>query len=84
MNDEASLPNGLYVLRMYTELKNGSHNISLVVRNRTSQPISRNGRRIIWRVVTTKIVPKAEPSPKLLHKLNKDEEPVKKLISKER
>ena len=31
--DKADLPNGLYVMRTYTELKDGSQNVSLVLRN---------------------------------------------------
>ena len=37
--DKADLSNGLYVMRMYTELKDGSRNVSLVQRNLTSRPI---------------------------------------------
>ena len=37
--DDAKLPNGLHVLQVYTELKNGSRNVSLVVRNGTSRAI---------------------------------------------
>ena len=37
--DKADLPNGLYVMRMYTELKDGSRNVSLVLRNLTTRPI---------------------------------------------
>ena len=37
--DKADLPNGLYVMRTYTELKDGSRNVSLVLRNLTARPI---------------------------------------------
>ena len=33
--DKADLPNGLYIMRTYTELKDGSRNVSLVLRNLT-------------------------------------------------
>ena len=83
--DHANLPNGLYVCRSYTELKDGSRNVGLVVHNGTSRPISMNGERIIGRVVTANVVPNAEPSPELLQELNKDEEePTKKLTAEER
>ena len=56
-----------------------------MVRNGMSRPISMNGGRIISRVVTTNIVPKAEPSPELWQELNKDEEKLtKKLTVEER
>ena len=38
-DDKANLPNGLYVMRTYTELKDGSWNVSLVLRNLTTRPI---------------------------------------------
>ena len=83
--DCANLPNGLYVCRSYTELKDGSRKVGLVVHNGTSRPISMNGGRIIGRVVTANIVPKAEPSLELWQELNKDEEePTKKLTIEER
>ena len=37
--DKADLLNGLYVMRTYTELKDGSRNVSPVLRNLTPQPI---------------------------------------------
>ena len=37
--DKADLPNGLYVMRTYTELKDGSRYVSLVLRNLTARPI---------------------------------------------
>ena len=82
--DHANLPNGLYICRSYTELKDGSRKVRLVIRNGTSRPISMNGGRIIGRVITANMVPNAGPSPELLQELNKDEEPTKKLTTKER
>ena len=35
-DDRADLPNGLYVMRMYTELKDDSQNVSVVLRNLTA------------------------------------------------
>ena len=64
--DHANLPNGLYICQSYTELKDGSRKVGLVIRNGTSRPISMNGGRIIGRVVTANIVPNAKPSPELL------------------
>ena len=37
--DKSSLPNGIYVLKTYTELKDGSRNVSVVLRNLTSKTI---------------------------------------------
>ena len=35
-DDKADLPNGLYVMRMYTKLKDGSQSVSIVLRNLTA------------------------------------------------
>ena len=35
-DDKADLLNGLYVMRMYTELKDGSRSVSFVLRNLTA------------------------------------------------
>ena len=37
-DDKADLPNGLYVMRTYTELKDGSRSVSVVLRNLTARP----------------------------------------------
>ena len=38
-DDKADLPNGLYVMRTYTKLKDGSQSVSVVLWNLTTQPI---------------------------------------------
>ena len=35
-NDKTELPNGLYVIRMYTKLKDSSHSVSVILRNLTA------------------------------------------------
>ena len=37
--EKADLPNGLYIMRTYMELKDGSQNVSLVLPNLTAWPI---------------------------------------------
>ena len=37
--DKANLPVGLYIQRVYSDLKDGSQNLSTVVRNGTAKPI---------------------------------------------
>ena len=38
-NDKADLPNGLYVMRTYTKLKDGSWSVFIVLQNLTTRPI---------------------------------------------
>ena len=37
--DGANLPNGVYVVKTYTELQDGSRNVSVVLRNLTGKPV---------------------------------------------
>ena len=69
-DDKADLPNGLYVMRMYTELKDGSRNVSLVLRNLTTQPIYLARGRLISRVATANAIPEARCLPELLKQLD--------------
>ena len=72
--DKADLPNGLYVMRTYTELKDGSWNVSLVLRNLTTWPIYIARGWLISRVATTNAVPEAQCLPKLLKQLDDEGE----------
>ena len=49
-DDNADLPNGLYIMRTYTELKDGSQSVSVVLRNLTARPIHLARGRVIGRV----------------------------------
>ena len=73
-DDKADLPNGLYIMRTYTELKDGSWSVSVVLRNLTAQPIHLARGQVMGRVVAANAVPDAQCSPDLLKKLN-DEDP---------
>ena len=68
-DDKADLPNGLYVMRMYTELKDGSRSVSVVLQNLTAQPIHLARGRVISLVAAANVVPEAQCSPDLLKKL---------------
>ena len=61
--DKSSLPNGVYVLKTYTELKDGSRNVSMVLRNLTSKTIHLAPGRCVARVAAANEVPEAMPSP---------------------
>ena len=46
-DDKADLLNGLYIMRTYTELKDGSRSVSVVLRNLTALPIHLARGRVI-------------------------------------
>ena len=68
--DKSSLPNGIYVLKTYTELKDGSQNMSVVLRNLTSKTIYLAPSRCVARVAAANEVPEAVPSPELAKDLD--------------
>ena len=73
-DDRADLPNGLYVMRRYTELKDGSRSVSVVLRNLTARPIHLARGRVIGRVAAANAVQEAQCSPDLLKKLGNEGE----------
>ena len=73
--DKAKLPMGLYVQRVYTEMKDGSQNVSMVLCNGTEKPMHLTAGRLVGRIVAANLVPDAVASPELEAKLAKDGEP---------
>ena len=68
--DGANLLNGVYVVKTYTELRDGSHNVLVVLRNLTGKPIHLAARRPVARVVAMNAILDAAPSPEFLRKLD--------------
>ena len=68
--NKSSLPNGIYILKTYTELKNGTWNVSVVLRNLTSKTIHLAPGRCVARVAAANEVPEAVPSPELAKDLD--------------
>ena len=71
--DKANLSIGLYIQRVYSNLKDGSQNLLTVVRNGTAKPIHLASGRIVGRVVAANAVPDAIVSPELEEKLAKED-----------
>ena len=68
--DGANLPNGVYVVKTYTELRDGSRNVLVVLRNLTGKPVHlAAGRPVAW-VMAANAIPDATPSPEFLRKLD--------------
>ena len=85
--DRANLPNGVYVVKTYTELRDGSRNVSVVLCNLTGKPVHLVAWRPVAWVVAANAIPDAAPSPEFLRKLDELEpnwNPLKKLTIKER
>ena len=87
LEDWANLLNGVYVVKTYTELHDGSRNVSVVLRNLMGKPVHLAAGRPVARVVATNTIPDAAPSPEFLRKLDELEpnrNPPKKLTIEER
>ena len=63
--DKANLPVGLYIQRVYNDLKDGSQNLSTVVQNGTLKPIHLASGRVVGRVMAANTIPDAIISPEL-------------------
>ena len=72
--DKAKLPLGLYVQQVYTELKDGSQNVSTVLCNGTGKPMHLAAGQLVGHIVAANVVPDAVASPELEVKLAKDGE----------
>ena len=71
--DHSNLPNRLYVLSTHTELNQGSHNVAVVICNRTSCAICMpDGCQIGW-VITANAIPDSHASPGLMRTLDEEE-----------
>ena len=73
LEDRANLPNGVYVVKTYTELHDGSRNVSVVLRNLMGKPVHLPVRRPVAQVVATNVIPDATPSLEFLKKLDEME-----------
>ena len=85
--DQVNLPNSVYVVKTYTELRDGSCNVSIVLRNLTGKPVHLAARRLVTQVVATNAIPDAAPSPEFLRKLDElepNQKPPKRLTIEER
>ena len=69
--DRANLPNGVYVVKTYTELHDSSRNVSVVLHNLMGKLVHLPAGRPVARVVTTNAILDATPSPEFLEKRKK-------------
>ena len=81
--DQAKLPAGLYIQRVYTELKDGSQNVSTVLQNGTGRLIHLTNGRLIGCVVVANLILDTVASPELEKKLANDGEPTMPLTTKQ-
>ena len=73
LEDRANLLNGVYVVKTYTELHDGSRNVSVVLRNLMGKLVHLPAGRPVAQVVAVNAIPDAAPSPEFLRKLDEME-----------
>ena len=73
LEDRVNLPKGVYVVKTYTELHNGSRNILVVLHNLMGKLVHLAAGWAVARVVTTNAILDVTPSPEFLKKLDKME-----------
>ena len=62
LEDQANLPNSIYVVKTYTELRDSSHNVSVVLHNLMGKLVHlAAGRPVAWVVVTNAVLDAAPP-----------------------
>ena len=85
--DWANLPNGVYIVKTYMELHDGSRSVSVVLCNLTGKPVHLPAGRPMARVVAANAIPDATPSLEFMRKLDELEpgqEPSQKMTIEDR
>ena len=81
--DRAKLPVGLYVQLVYTEMKDGSQNVSTVLCNGMGKPMHLAAGWLVGSIVAANQVPDTVASPELWAKLAQDREPEPQLTTEQ-
>ena len=68
----AALPNGIYIMQAYMDMKPGSGQVFIIVRNMMTRPIHLPQGKTVACIMASNAVLDAEPSPDLLKKLESD------------
>ena len=87
LEDLANLPNGVYGVKTYTKLHDGSCNVSVVLHNLMGKPVHLAAGRAVVRVVAANAILDVTPSPEFRKMLDEMEplwDPPKKLTVEER
>ena len=85
LEDQANLPVGVYVIPMYSELRDGSRSVAVVLHNLTGKPVHLQAGRVIAWVLAANIILEGKPTPELTKKLDKqDPESAPKKLSIEK
>ena len=68
LEDRANLPVGVYVIPMYSELRDGSRTVTVVLHNLMGKPVHLQAARVIARVLAANVIPESKPTLELMKK----------------
>ena len=86
LEDRANLQVGVYVIPTYSELRDGSRTVTVVLCNLMGKPVHLQAGRVIAWVLAANVIPEGKPTPELMKKLDEQdlESTPKKLSIEER
>ena len=73
VEDWANLLVGVYVIPMYSELRDGSQSLAIMLHNLTGKPVYLHAGRVIARVLTANVILEGKPTPELMKKLDEQD-----------
>ena len=73
VEDQANLPVAVYVILTYSELRDGSQSVAVVLCNLTSKPVHLQAGRVIPRVLAANVIPEGKLTPELMKKLDEQD-----------
>ena len=73
IEDQANLLVGVYVIPTYSELRDGSRSVAVVLRNLTGKPVNLQAGPVIARVLAANVIPEGRPTPELIKKLDEQD-----------
>ena len=73
IEDRTNLPVGVYVIPMYSELRDSSRSVAVVLRNLMGKPVHLQAGRVITWVLAANVIPEGKPTLELLKKLDEQD-----------
>ena len=73
IEDRANLLVGVYVIPTYSELRDSSQVVTMVLHNLMGKPVHLQAARVIARVLAANVIPEGKPTPELMKKLDKQD-----------
>ena len=74
VEDWANLPVGVYVIPTYSELRDSSRSVAVVLRNLTGKPVHLQAGWVIAWVLAANVIPEGKPTPELMKKLDEQDQ----------